>query len=387
MRILTISDVYFPRVNGVSTSIQTFKHELDQLGAHTTLIAPSYPAGPTQEDNIIRIASRYLPMDPEDRMMRNGKIMQLAEQLRREEYDLVHIQTPFIAHYAGIKLAKLLGLPTVETYHTLFEEYLFHYIPYLPKACLKSVARWFTRHQCNNVNAVIAPSSPMLEKLREYGVHNRIEIIPTGMQMGHFMNGCGERFRQAHNIPLDRPTLVHVGRVAFEKNIDFILKVLQQVKKSIANILLVIAGEGPALSHLKKLSKELQLEDNILFVGYLSRDKELLDCYRAGDAFVFASRTETQGLVLLEAMAVGTPVVSTAIMGTKDILGAAQGCLVAEDDLGDFTSKVERILTDSSLREKLSIEAKAYAATWSANAMAKKMQLLYAELIDKHKEK
>ncbi|MGH8248977.1 MAG: glycosyltransferase, partial [Gammaproteobacteria bacterium] len=126
MRILMISDVYFPRVNGVSTSIQTFRRELSALGHETTLIAPAYPAPYADEPGIVRVASRYVPLDPEDRMMRAGEIRRLLPRLRSQGYDLVHVQTPFVAHYLGVEIAAALGVPCVETYHTFFEEYLQH---------------------------------------------------------------------------------------------------------------------------------------------------------------------------------------------------------------------------------------------------------------------
>jgi len=380
-----ISDVYFPRINGVSTSTQTFCREFRQLGHSVTLIAPDYPDSPDPQTagpgpDIIRIPSRYLFVDPEDRLMKGRAIRRLTERLRGEQYDLVHIQTPFVAHYLGLKLARRLGLPTVESYHTLFEEYLYNYVSWLPRRWLRFAARRFSARQCNAVDAVVVPSTAMHETLRRYGVGGRIEIIPTGMELGEFTGCDGQRFRARHGIHPQRPTLVHVGRVAHEKNIEFLLHVTARVKAHVPEVLLVIAGEGPAQRHLKRRADELGLQDNVLFVGYLSREDALLDCYCAGDAFVFASRTETQGLVLLEAMALGVPVVSTAVMGTRDILAPGRGALVAEEDVDDFSAKVCRVLTDRALRGRLGADARAYARTWSASAQAGTLVELYRDL-------
>ena len=139
MKILMISDVYFPRVNGVSTSIQTFRRELATLGHEVDLIAPAYPVRYAEDSPTLRVASRFIPLDPEDRMMKPGNVRALLPQLREERYDLVHIQTPFVAHYLGIEIADALGVPRVETYHTFFEEYLFHYVPVLPKSMLRAL--------------------------------------------------------------------------------------------------------------------------------------------------------------------------------------------------------------------------------------------------------
>ncbi|HEU5283703.1 MAG TPA: glycosyltransferase, partial [Burkholderiales bacterium] len=121
---------------------------------------------------------------------------------------------------------------------------------------------------------------------------------------------------------------------------------------------------------------------NVLFVGYLDRRGALLDCYRAGDAFVFASRTETQGLVLLEAMALGIPVVSTAVMGTVDILEPGRGALIAREREADFADKVVQVLSDAGLRQRLSREALAEARAWSAPRMAATMVALYQRVVD-----
>jgi len=382
MRVLMISDVYFPRINGVSTSIQTFRRDLAALGQQVDLLAPAYPGrADADEEGILRIASRYLFFDPEDRMMSARAIRSQLPELRRRRYDLVHIQTPFVAHYLGLRIARELDVPVVETYHTHFEEYLYHYLPWLPATWLRGAARRFTRSQCNQVDAVVVPSTPVFDALAAYGVATPMQIIPTGLDLDRFQAGDGARFRRQHGIPPDRPVLAHVGRVAHEKNIDFLLQVLQRVRETLPDVLLMIVGEGPARRHLERLGERLGLGQNLLFVGYLDRERELLDCYRAGNVFVFASRTETQGLVLLESMALGVPVVALAEMGTKDILGPARGALVAEDDIGDFADKVLRLLQEPDLRAELSADALAYVETWSGPALAQRLLDLYRSLL------
>jgi glycosyltransferase involved in cell wall biosynthesis len=133
--------------------------------------------------------------------------------------------------------------------------------------------------------------------------------------------------------------------------------------------------------HLRRLAQTLGLQETVYFVGYLDRARELLDCYRAGDAFVFSSRTETQGLVLLEAMALGVPVVSTAFMGTRDILEPRQEALVAEENVEDFAAQTVRLLRDRDLHRRLSREAAAYARSWSAPALAARLLSFYTELV------
>jgi glycosyltransferase involved in cell wall biosynthesis len=381
VRILMVSDVSFPRVNGVSTSIETFRRSLTELGHPSTLIAPAYPGDRGGDPDVIRIASHAVPRDPEDRLMSAGRVAALAAVLARRHFDVVHIHTPFVAHYAGVRLARRLGVPVVETYHTFFEEYLHHYVPLLPRSLTRLLARRISASQCRAVDALVVPSSQMLATLRGYGVTTRAEVLPTGIDLARFAGGDGARFRAEHGISATRPVLVHISRVAYEKNIDFVLDALTRVRRTISDVLLVIAGEGPALGHLKRRVAALGLDAHVLFVGYLARADALLDCYRAGDAFVFASRTETQGLVLIEALALGVPVVSTAVMGTAEVLAGAAGALIAPDELDGFAASVVRVLGDPALRARLAAAAPGDAAAWSARAMAERLLELYRSLI------
>jgi len=383
LKILMISDVYFPRINGVSTSIATFKRELEALGHRVTLIAPAYPAGETDDEHdIIRIPSRYLFLDPEDRMMKRGAIRRLLPQLRATGYDLLHIQTPFIAHYQGLWLARKLGIPRIESYHTYFQEYLFHYFPLLPDGVMRAIARSFSRSQCNAMDAIVVPSVAMSEVLGRYGVKTHREIVPTGIELEDFNHGDGAAFRTKLGISAETPVLVHVGRIAFEKNIDFLLRVMVRVRQALPQAQMVIAGEGPALSHVKHLARKLGIAEAVHFVGYLDRRKALLDCYRAGDAFLFASRTETQGLVLLESMALGVPVVSTAVMGTRDIVEPELGTVLCPEDEAGFADRTVALLTDAERRRNLGVQARHFAEGWSAPSMAENMQALYQRVLD-----
>ncbi len=337
MKILMISDVYFPRINGVSTSIATFREALEKLGHEIQLIAPDYDGVNTDRENgIRRIPSHHLPFDPEDRLLRTGAAMAAKAELHAAGFDLIHIQTPFAAHYLGVKLAKELGIPRVETYHTYFEEYLYHYLPFLPKAGTRFLARHLSRRQCNDLDALVVPSHGMLEVLRGYGIQTNAEIIPTGLPAENFTPGNGPAFRARHGIPLPRPVMLYVGRVAFEKNIGFLLQVTERIRRDMPDVLLLIAGEGPALDSLKSQASQRGLSNNVQFVGYLDRKTELPDCYSAANVFVFSSCTETQGLVLLEAMAQATPVVALAELGTRDVLQEGTGCADRRSRYGGF---------------------------------------------------
>ena len=379
-----ISDVSFPRVNGVSTSINTFRSELHALGHETLLIAPEYPrtdAARDAEDATFRIPARPVPGDPEDRLMSYRGAISTGKALGAQGFEIVHVHTPFVAHYAGTRIAHDLGLPVVETYHTYFEQYGQHYMPMLPKSFMRFFARRLTVRQCAALDALVVPSTPMLDALRAYGVTVRAERIPTGIDPARFRGGDGAAFRARHGIAPDRPVLVHISRVAHEKNIDFILRAVRRVADELPDVLLVIAGDGPALPHVKRQAEALGLVPNCLFVGYLDRATELLDCYKSGNAFVFASRTETQGLVLIEALALGVPVVSTAVMGTADVLKEVNGAIVAPDDEAGFAAELLMLLRDPLLQARLRELGPKDAEAWSARAMAERLVDLYRDLL------
>lgn len=385
MKILYISDVYFPRINGVSTSIRTFVKQMQSLGHEVHLIAPDYAASTEDENWIKRMPARSIYFDPEDRLMKWSAVMQKLPELRRENYDLIHVHTPFVAHYLGLRLARELNVPCVETYHTFFEDYLHHYLPWIPKAIARSIARTISKRQCNAADAIVAPSKPMLDVLRAYGVKAAAEIIPTGLQEHSFNEADGKSFRVKYDIALERPMLLFVGRVAFEKNISFLLEMTKLLIEKHPDALLVVAGQGPAEKSLHKMAADLGLDNNIKFIGYLDRNTELNACYQAADIFVFSSKSETQGLVLLEAMAQGTPVVAIAELGTASILIEGQGALIAADNIVRFADKVHYLLKYPEDRYELGKAALQYVSDkWTAKLQVERMLHFYHHLISVH---
>lgn len=378
MRVLMVSDVYFPRVNGVSTSIETFRRSLLALGVEVRLVVPRY-GDEDEVEGIIRVPGRRVPQDPEDRLMSWSRLRQVVLH-EAADCDLIHIQTPFLAHYAGIRAARALYMPVLATYHTLFEEYLHHYARFLPAEWLKGMARRFSRAQCNDLDTVIVPSSAMRARLQTYGVRVPMQVLPTGIPLDRFTVGDGVRFRERYGIAPGQPVALFVGRVAYEKNIDFLLDSLAIARRRLPDLTLLITGEGPATAHLKKRAADLGLDGSVHFLGYMDRQRELPDCYAAADAFVFASRTETQGLVLLEAMAMGVPVIGLAAMGTKDILDPGRGCLAPEDDPEAFAESLLRIMGDDALRSQMGEEARCYAREWADDRQAERLYGLYREM-------
>ncbi len=385
MRILMISDVYFPRINGVSTSIESFRHALADLDVDVHVIAPHYPAPHPPDDRVIRVPSQRVPFDPEDRLMHQGPLKQALHQAASNNYDLVHVQTPFAAHYAGLKFADSQHLPCVATYHTHFEEYLYNYVPIVPKGVLRSMARQLAQRQCNALDAVIVPSRAMQDTLTAYGVTAPMHRVPTGIPVAHFRRPASadisDAFRQRHGIPSDAPMALFVGRAAHEKNIGFLLDAMPHALQDCPQLVMTIAGEGPALPALKRQAERLGISAQVFFVGYLDRQTELPECYAAADIFAFASRTETQGLVLLEAMAAGVPVLAFAYLGTREIVEPRRGALPAPQTVEAFGQALASLANDPAQRQQMATDAIAFADEWTTDACAQRMADVYHSLV------
>lgn len=384
MHIGIVTDTYLPRVNGVVQSIRTFTQQFRKRGHKVTIMAPAFPEIKEPEQDIWRFPSRYLFFNPEDRLPKpNDPVSRkMLLQIPDLKLDIIHTQTPFALGIAVAKLARKLKIPSVHTYHTLFEAYMPLYFPYIPAFMGKWFARSFSRKFCNWHTQVVVPSTAIAQVLKEYGVKSPIAIIPTGTDLTPFQKVDGERMRKKMGFGPDQPLLLTMGRVAHEKNIPFLFDVLERLKNKQAK--LVIAGQGPALEDVKAISRQRKLGDRVMFVGLLSKE-DWADLYAAADLHLLASVTETQGLVLTEAMAAGTPCVAVAAMGVKDVM-AGGGGLAVPLDVAQFTDAVDRMLSDKKFYKEKKDECKTQAKLWSAEAKAEQMLANYQQLIDHFKK-
>jgi 1,2-diacylglycerol 3-alpha-glucosyltransferase len=382
MKILFLSDVYFPRVNGVSTSINVFKNDLIKLGHEVHLICPSYNEI-NMDKTVTTIKSKPIFFDPEDHLMSWTELNKKTEWIKKQKFDLIHIQTPFIAHYYGKKLSKILNIPIVETYHTSFEDYLHLYMPILPESFARWLSRNIAKYLCNHCQGIISPSEQLKETLKNYRVTKPIKVVPTGLPDKSFKKTNKYSFRKLYNISPNDPLLLFVGRVAHEKNIDFLLHAFKYIAKENKSIKFLITGEGPAFEHIQKLIKNLNLEHSVILTGYLEADQELLNCYASSDMFIFSSKTETQGLVLIEAMAQGLPIVALAENGTKSILENNPGAIIAKDDPKEFAKTCLTLLNNKKKLSQMSMKAKKEAKQkWGSVVQTEKLIALYEEVVD-----
>ena len=394
MKILMAADTYRPRVNGVVTSIDTFSAEYRKMGHEVVIIAPQYPEdqkdvmNSDNEHFVVRLPAHYMWFDPEDRLASlNNPISKklIKEKILNGGFDIIHTHVSARLGIAAIDWAKKIGCPVIHTYHTLFEQYV-HYLKFIPSGLAKWIARYLSKLYCDKMDLVVAPSTQMKDTLNTYGIKKNVPIVvtPTGIKIDKFKTFSRADFRKKNNISEATTLFLFMGRIGAEKNIPFLFKVLKNVLAKRPDTKLIVAGKGPAEAAVQQAAKDIGVFDNVIFMGYFE-PQDWVNCYAAADLFTFASVTETQGLVVTEAMAVGTPVVAVGKMGVKEVMEGNKGGILVNEDVDEFTATVFKMLDDKVLYAAKKKEAFEYAKEWSAESMAKKMIHNYEETIARKK--
>jgi len=278
----------------------------------------------------------------------------------------------------GAGAARKLKLPLVFTYHTLYDQYA-HYFPLAPGLARK-VVRWYAVNFCNRCNLVIAPTTEIASFLRENGVKTRIEPLPTGIVVEEYQRADPGWLRRKIGLGEEKVVLLHVGRLGKEKNLDFLLRCFARLRQATPFAHLVLVGSGPLEGHLREEARRLGVLEAVHFLGAFPFE-DMPRVYRGADLFVFASLTETQGLVIAEAKAAGLPVVAVAAYGVKEMVEhGADGFLVPPEE-EEFTAALKEIILDGNLRRRMGMRAAENARKLSSSAMARRLVDLYRELI------
>lgn len=324
MNIGLFTETYYPEINGVANSVYMLKNELEKLGHTVYVFTTTTPGAPEYEYNVFRVPSLPCILITERRV---GLFYQpkLAALIKKLNLDIIHTHTEFSLGIFGRIMAKELKLPMVHTYHTIYEDYT-HYITHfktLDKRA-KAFVRVFTKVCCNTVEQVIVPTQKVRELLLTYSVHKNISVIPTGVNLKKFNPDVYSResidqLKIKYGIEAQDKVLIYLGRISREKNISEIIEAMPEYMSKRSHVKLVIIGGGPEEEHLKNLTKELKLQDKIIFTGVQPWDNIGL-FYQIGDVFVSASQSETQGLTYIEAMAAGLPIVAKQDKCLQDIL-------------------------------------------------------------------
>lgn len=316
MRIGLFTDTYPPYINGVSTSVLMLKKALEKKG-HQVFVVTVNNEGREykleENDTIIRIPG--IPIGIYDYRLTSIYPIKAINTIKKWDLDVIHSHTEFgIGTFARF-MSKQFGIPLVHTYHTMYEDYI-HYITkgYFDKSS-KKILEYLTLFYCDKTaNELIVPTKKTYDLFKKkYEVNKNIHIIPTGIELDRFYSENVDKqkvkeLKQQYQILKDEFTIVFVGRLAQEKNIEFLIESHKEIIKHNPDVKLLIIGDGPDMEAYSKLIAKLKIEDNVVLVGKVPYD-EMPNYYQLADVFVTASKTETQGLTVIEAMAAGiTPV-------------------------------------------------------------------------------
>ncbi|NLV15824.1 MAG: glycosyltransferase family 4 protein [Syntrophomonadaceae bacterium] len=380
MRIGVFSDSYRPYTSGVVTSICTFKEELSKMGHETFIFAPSYQNYHDDEDNVFRCFSVPSPSNRDFAVPipLSPRVNTIVKNL---DLDIIHVHSPFILGPMGAGFSKKLNVPLVFTYHTLYDQYV-HYVP-MAQELARDLAIKYCSYFSNRCDLVITPTTDIKEMIQRYGISSPIEVIPTGVETDRFKRGDPNWIRQHFAIPADKKICLFVGRLSKEKNLEFLIQAFQKVKQQYDNACLVIIATGPLEKQLKKMviNLDMVLNEDVFFAGFLSFEN-LVDAYCGADLFTFASVTETQGIVLVEAMAAGLPVVAVKATGSQEMVEDGRQGILVNDDQDMMADQIVRLLRDDELRRNFAVQAVQRAADLSSRAMARKLERQYILLIE-----
>ena len=381
MRIGIFTDSYKPYTSGVVTSICTFKAEFEKLGHQVYIFAPKYPHYHEEEPDVFRYLSVPAPTNP-DYTLAIPVLPGMRQQIKRLKLDIIHVHSPAIMGRVGMHYARLFRLPIVFTYHTLYEQYT-HYLP-VAQDFAKDMTVKFSSKFCNDCDHVIVPAQETHDLISTYGISTPISVIPTGVPLHKFVKEEGNWLRKHYPIPAENKILLFVGRLTKEKNLDFLINTFRQVHEQRPLTTLVITAQGPLESHLKQTASDLGLNlgQDILFTGAVPYET-LVQVYYAADLFVFSSLTETQGLVLIEAMAAGLPVVAVRASGVQEMVDDGLDGILTGLDINELAGAIIKVLDDEKLYQFLKTNALLKARAMSSESMALKVEEVYESILSK----
>jgi 1,2-diacylglycerol 3-alpha-glucosyltransferase len=378
MRLSLFTNSYMPYLSGITISVKMLKDELRACGHEVFVVGPQYPGHKEDDPKIFRLFS--LPATYPGYRLVWPYSYRIFRQLKREKIQLIHAHQPFGVGLAAMLLARRMKIPFVYTFHTLFSRYL-HHVPLIPQRFVKRAVVNYLTFFCQQADTVIVPSEMVRRLLVLRGVKAPIQVIPTGLKLDLIKEKAEIRnqrveIRKKHRLPPDAQTLLYSGRLAQEKNVPFLLEAFKKISALEPNVYFILVGGGPKEKEYRKLSGE-----RIIFTGQIPHAQVLDYCF-AADLFIYASTTETQGLVLTEAKACGLPAVAVFGGGIADVVESGiDGYLVPRNE-EKFIEHVLRLLRTPSLRKEMSIKALDDAhARFSSAAVAKKVENVYNSLI------
>ncbi|MEW6541695.1 MAG: glycosyltransferase family 4 protein [Bacillota bacterium] len=380
MRVAVFTDSYRPYTSGVVRSIETFSEELLALGHQVYIFAPRYGQVHAREESIFRFYSVPSPTNPGYNIAIPISL-RLKGTLKQLKVDIIHVHSPFMLGRLGARCARDLGLPLVFTYHTLYDQYV-HYLP-VARNLTRKMTQKLSAQFCNRCDMVLVPTWVIGEYIRGLGVQVPVTKLPTGIKIEDFQQGDPRWLRERYGIAAEEKVLLFVGRMGQEKNIDFLLRAYRQVLDGPRKtpVRLVLVGGGPETGNLKLLARALGIGERTVFTGPLA-GRDVASCYAGADLFVFASVTETQGLVIGEAKAAGVPAVAVDAFGVAEMVSHGEDGFLTGLSEEAFAERILLLLSDDELHRRMAAAARKNARELSAGVLAAQLESLYRRLIE-----
>lgn len=379
MNILMTTNTFFPHVGGVARSVLRFSSELRRRGHRVVIVAPAFEGMPEVETDVVRLPAirEFVGSSFSVPLPVPGRVSRALQSLKPQ---LVHSHHPFLLGETALRVAAARRLPVVFTHHTLYERYT-HYLPgESPR--LQRFAVDLAIGYANLCDAVIAPSGSVADILRDRGVEVPIEVIPTGLDLTCFSPGEGAPMRQRLGIPAGAFVAGHIGRLAREKNPLFLARAVAHFLRETPEAWFLLAGAGPERDTMYRVFEVQGVGSRVARLGVLEAE-ELVAAYRAMDVFVFASQSETQGMVLTEAMAAGVPVVAVDGTGVREVVrDGKNGRLLPSLDIEAMATALAGFAAlDSVGKQEFKVEALTTATGYSMEETGRQLLSLYRELL------
>lgn len=381
MKIAMFTNTYLPHVGGVARSIKSLEDGCRAQGHDVRVIAPEFD-GAEDSPDVLRIpaiqnfnGSEFSVGLPVPNLIRD-----FMEDFRP---DIIHSHHPFLLGDSALREAWKMRVPIVFTHHTLYERYT-HYLP-LDSAALKRVAIKIATEYCNLCDLVIAPSESIALLLKDREVTAPIEVVPTGIDTGVFGHGRNHRFREVLGIPRDAKVIGHVGRLAREKNLEFLSESVSACLKAAPDTVFLLVGEGDCREEMVELLTR-EVGERRVFDPGRQGGSDLADAYAAIDCFAFSSQSETQGMVLAEAMAAGTPVVALDGPGVREILQDGENGILLDGNAtaDEFAQALLWIIGDEDFSKSCSAKARETAEGYDTVPCVARVLSHYQQLVERY---
>ena len=379
MKIAMFTNTYIPHVGGVANSLQRFTGEFRRRGHRVFIVAPEFDHQPEGEQDVLRVPAIHNFNDT-DFSVALPDFGMIDDAIDGFTPDIVHSHHPFLLGNDAARVARVRKLPLVFTHHSLYE----HYTHYLPgdSAAMQRFAITLATAYANLCDQVIAPSQSVAALLQQRGVTTPVATVPTGIDVTRFAGLDGLALRKSLNIPVHAIVVGHVGRLAAEKNLDFLAEAVAAFLHSRADAHFLLIGKGPSEEDIAERFNSVGLGDRLHCLGVLEHP-QLAQAYYAMDVFAFASKSETQGLVLTEAMAAGVPVVALDAPGVREVVvDGKNGRLLFDQAVEPFRAALESVasLTPAE-RSRMRQSCLKAAEAFSVERCADKALTLYQKLI------